>query len=543
MLSRLLAYLCIWLLLAASSSFAADGQAVPIAQAVPSVPTEPSANRPVADKWALIIGISKFTDPALNLKYPAKDASDFYSFLINVEKFSPDHVMLLTDEQATRENILDELGDKWLPRVAGRDDLVIIYISSHGSPSDLDVGGVNYIVAYDTDKNRLYSTGIAMQDLCRIIKSRVHTDRAIVLLDACHSGAAVPEGKGIVRTGNLDVDEVVQGTGQLVISSSEPSQISWESRNQPNSVFTRHLMDGLKCKGPSTTLDDAYEYMKDKVEDEVRRDRGVIQTPVLKGKWEGKNAVLAVVPTKPRPGLNVPLKPAAIEPVRNQPVATTQPSQPGVTTPQPPAPATLQPASGQAEPGKQPAADKPDDRIAVAEVTGPVKVDSDEDLLYKIRSGGKAAPKEEQFSGLADTLREKLCDKLARTFASKAVSMEEMLDAPAGRSSAAGSFFWKKLARAVGAKYLIYLTIDSVDFTGHGLTGEEYEMVISGRMVEADSGTVVWRMSGKSFGKRTLGEKRDPIDFFNEVMTDHVASSICDRIDKALNGNGKKTSR
>ena len=103
-----------------------------------------AVNRPIRDKWALIIGISKFKDEKLNLRYPAKDAQDFYEFLVHHEKFAKDHIKLLKDADATRGRILSELGDKWLPRVANPDDLILIYISSHGSASDLDVGGVNY---------------------------------------------------------------------------------------------------------------------------------------------------------------------------------------------------------------------------------------------------------------------------------------------------------------------------------------------------------------------------------------------------------------
>jgi len=50
-------------------------------------------------------------------------------------------VKLLLDDQATRGNILSELGDRWCQNAAP-DDLVLIYFSSHGSSSDMDVGGV-----------------------------------------------------------------------------------------------------------------------------------------------------------------------------------------------------------------------------------------------------------------------------------------------------------------------------------------------------------------------------------------------------------------
>ncbi|MBC8000320.1 MAG: tetratricopeptide repeat protein, partial [Leptolyngbya sp.] len=66
-------------------------------------------DRPVKDKWALIVGISKFKNNTLNLKYPSKDAKDFYDYLVADGKFQKDHVKLLLDEQATRGNILSEL--------------------------------------------------------------------------------------------------------------------------------------------------------------------------------------------------------------------------------------------------------------------------------------------------------------------------------------------------------------------------------------------------------------------------------------------------
>ena len=261
-------------------------------------------NRPVRDKWALIIGISNFQDKNLNLKYPAKDARDFHDFLIKEANFAPDHVKLLVDEKATRANILSELGDKWLPRVANPDDLVLIYISSHGSASDMDIGGVNYLLAHDRQVDSLYASGLPMQDLTRIIKGRVHSDRVVLVLDACHSGAAEAAGsKGLYRKGNLDAEAVAQGTGQLVISSSQPSQVSWESKNYQNSVFTRCLIESLRKNGSATTLGDAFQNLKDRVQEEVLRERGVMQTPVLKTRWKGNDLRLSTPAVSPRPGL------------------------------------------------------------------------------------------------------------------------------------------------------------------------------------------------------------------------------------------------
>jgi hypothetical protein len=262
---------------------------------------KPVSSSTIADKWALIVGISSFDDKRIpSLSFAAKDARDFRDFLITKQNFASDHVRLLTDRQATRANILAYLGGNWLPRRALPKDLVVLFFSTHGSPSDLDVADVNYLVASDTDIDNLYGTGIPMQELARMIKARVHSERVVMFLDACHSGATDTVSKGLIRTGNVNVDAVVQGTGQLVISSSTPSQRSWESKRGQNGVYTRHLMEALNKRGNLTTLGEAYEALKSGVESEVLRDRGELQTPLLKSKWSGNDLVLGSPASQPR---------------------------------------------------------------------------------------------------------------------------------------------------------------------------------------------------------------------------------------------------
>ena len=89
---------------------------------------------PFATNGHLYVGISDFKDGSIpKLKYSAKDARDFREFLIKKANFSPDHIRLLVNQDATRMRIMTELGDKFLPRVVQPDDLVVLYFSSHGS--------------------------------------------------------------------------------------------------------------------------------------------------------------------------------------------------------------------------------------------------------------------------------------------------------------------------------------------------------------------------------------------------------------------------
>lgn len=267
----------------------------------PSTLDQRDPNRPITDKWAIIVGIGNFADKTIpSLKYPTKDAKDFYNFLINQAHFAPDHIRLLLNENATQRRILTELGDKFLPRVARKDDLVVLYLSSHGSPSKVDVRDKNYLVAYDTEKSNLFASGIEMQDLTQLIKSRVDSERVLIVLDACHSGAADANAKDANSASNFDAAKISQGSGQLVICSSKPTERSWESRRYTNGVFTRKLIEGLQKNGSQTKLGDAFTFTKNEVHNEVQEDEGITQTPVLKSKWNGNDLILTAAPSEPR---------------------------------------------------------------------------------------------------------------------------------------------------------------------------------------------------------------------------------------------------
>lgn len=268
------------------------------------------SGEPIGDKWAVVIGISKFADGRIpSLKYASKDARDFYDYLVdeNGGKFKKDHVKLLLNEDATKINIMDMLGDSFLPHAAGPNDLMVVYLSTHGSPSGADINGVNYVIAYDTRMNKLFATGIEMRQLLRTIKERVHTNRILLVLDTCYSGAGAMGHKGLTRS-NVDTQGLAQGIGSLVISSSSPEQRAWESDNLKNSYFTRFFLDSLRDGTNAKTIDQAFAAMKQKVQEHVLREKGEMQTPVMAGTFSGPRLVLSAAPTQNRPApITIPL--------------------------------------------------------------------------------------------------------------------------------------------------------------------------------------------------------------------------------------------
>ncbi len=264
-------------------------------------PLADSVNKPVRDKWALIVGIGNFnSDKIPKLKYATKDARDFYNYLVKEANFAPDHVRILLDGKATQRRIMSELGSKFLARLARPDDMIVLFFSTHGSPSQMDIRGRNYIVAADSDPEDLFATGIEMQKVLESIQSRVLSDRVLLVMDACHSGSVSGEGKGIARTGNFDAEVLAAGSGQMVICSSKPDEQSWESKRYQNGVFTKNLLDGLRSGGSSTSIAKAFETAQSSIQNEVKEDHpGARQTPVLHSKWSGNELLLAIKPAAP----------------------------------------------------------------------------------------------------------------------------------------------------------------------------------------------------------------------------------------------------
>src|SRR6202789_117310 len=141
----------------------------------PPVAKTPSTAGPVQQKWALVIGIGHFADSAApRLNYNTADAQTFTSLLTDpaVGRFAKANVHTLTDSEATTRNIKEQLN--WIARQAGPNDIVVIYVATHGSPRKADsVGGLNYLITYDTeirslsqpDEDALYSPAFPMIDL------------------------------------------------------------------------------------------------------------------------------------------------------------------------------------------------------------------------------------------------------------------------------------------------------------------------------------------------------------------------------------------
>ena len=284
-----------------------------IAAAAPSAPPVPTQPR---QKWALVVGIGKFDNPRVpELHLTKPDAAAFAAFLQDPKtgRFNAANVHVLTDEHATTRAIKEQLN--WLARSAAADDLVVIYMATHGSPRTMDTAGVNYIITYDTDitnQDALFATALPMVDVGNTVATRVKATRVAIFLDTCFSGAASgapatanaaavsnsPAARAIapgIRTASVSgemINRIRQGTGRVILTASNGDEVSWESDKLGHGYFTYYLLQALQKGKGQQPLREIFPELQQDVSSHVMADWHAHQDPTMTRSDEGVDIVL-----------------------------------------------------------------------------------------------------------------------------------------------------------------------------------------------------------------------------------------------------------
>ncbi len=258
-------------------------------------PQARATNRPVKQKWAVVVGLGRFLERRLcdDLDVMDRSAQEFYQYLLAADggRFEKDHVRMLLNGNATRQSITTTLGESWLGRVAGPDDLVVVYLATSGFPT---TDGSTYLCTYNSALDNIYSTCLSMQDLMETLRKNVHCDRIVLILQAAYSGSAeLTSGAKALYSGyNLDLNKVILGKGYVILSSSRPEQISWRD------VFSSNLIKALRQKNGLIPLQEAFAIARERTEYDTTHTYPSmrLQTPVMKSDWKGNDLVLGTPP-------------------------------------------------------------------------------------------------------------------------------------------------------------------------------------------------------------------------------------------------------
>lgn len=191
--------------------------------------------------YVLAVGVSAYPGN-LRLNYAAADAEILVGALRarGGQVFQKIDVKLLQDRQATRRSILEGLN--WLGSVMTPRDVAIVYFSGHGAR---DQEGNFYLVPVDANLSDLASSGVSGDQLKSALVEM--PGRVMLILDACHSGAANESGlhNGKKLTDDLVRDLVTDDYGVVVMSSSLGEEYSLESPTIRQGFFTYALVEGL----------------------------------------------------------------------------------------------------------------------------------------------------------------------------------------------------------------------------------------------------------------------------------------------------------
>jgi tetratricopeptide (TPR) repeat protein len=199
---------------------------------------------PGGTTYALLVGISKYAKPELNLQFAHADAGTFASLLESPRGggVAPDHVLLLTDRDATTAAVRNGFQD-FLKRRATKKDTVIILVAGHGIADGKDA----FIVTYDADPQDLKSTGLPMAELQTLFQEQVaQVGRVLLFVDVCKADTI-----GTIKSNavNAGVENFKNVEGDLMaLMSARRKELSFEGPEYGggHGAFSYYLLKGLE---------------------------------------------------------------------------------------------------------------------------------------------------------------------------------------------------------------------------------------------------------------------------------------------------------
>jgi caspase domain-containing protein/TIR domain-containing protein len=225
---------------------------------------------------ALIIGIAdyRFVNPLP--RAVLSDAADVCCVLTDPHAcaYPGANVTRVLNHQASKQSIQQALAG--LASRSNHDATVFVYFSGHGGRIGSGCSAGEYLLAVDTvadSPEALASSAISGADFAQALRA-VPARRLLVVLDCCHSGGiGQPKGAGgaILKDGLSEryYAALASGRGRVILASCRDSERSYILPGARNSLFTEHLLDGLRggAPGPGGLIRvfDLFHYLQPRV--------------------------------------------------------------------------------------------------------------------------------------------------------------------------------------------------------------------------------------------------------------------------------------
>ena len=218
---------------------------------------------------ALIIGINNFQH-ASSLEYAISDAQSIMDIIIKNFGFEKEYVIFLTDEEATKRNIMSAYM-AYGQTGTDCDDRLLVFFAGHGVTCKGARGEIGFLVPHDGNPQDLSS--LIRWDEFTINTELINAKHILFIMDACYGGLILQ--RSIPAGSKRFLKDMLLRPARQVITAGKADQVVADSGGpRPyHSVFTGHLLDALDGKAATEdgviTANSVMLYVYDKVAKDI----------------------------------------------------------------------------------------------------------------------------------------------------------------------------------------------------------------------------------------------------------------------------------
>jgi WD40 repeat protein len=188
--------------------------------------------------YILIVGIDKYNDQNINLKYAVKDAGNIKEKLISQSAtlYKPEniHTIILTDKEATKANIQKNIAD--LSKNINPTDGFILFVAGHG----VLLQNQYFMLTNDFNGTISDNSMISSNEIVEA-STQIKSLSQLFIFDTCHAG-----GVDYIVSGLYDarMSVLAKKMGLHIYASANDKQTAMDGY-KGNGLFTYTLLDGL----------------------------------------------------------------------------------------------------------------------------------------------------------------------------------------------------------------------------------------------------------------------------------------------------------
>ncbi|MDT3467345.1 polysaccharide deacetylase family protein [Stenotrophomonas maltophilia] len=222
-----------------------NGRDFTVARARKGAASDATVTTGYEKSWAIVVGIDSYAKWP-KLEYASHDAQAVADTLTGQFGFPFSQVIVLKNEQATRNNILAAFHDRLADDRTGKNDRVFVFFAGHGATRQLASGrDLGYIIPVDSDPKEFATDAIAMTDIQNIAES-MQAKHVMFVMDACYSGLGLT--RGGPSSSSFLRENARRSARQMLTAGGADQQVADAGPNG-HSVFTWVLLQALAGKG------------------------------------------------------------------------------------------------------------------------------------------------------------------------------------------------------------------------------------------------------------------------------------------------------